>query len=326
MKVLFIGGTGNISSEVSKLAVMQGIDLFLLNRNKTSKSYQGTQSIAGDARNKELLASVVREHSFDCVVNWIAYDEEHIAEDIEVFQGYVGQYIFISSASTYQKVISQKKITEELSLENPYWEYSRKKIACEKLLLRAFSETGFPVTIVRPSHTYNVTIPLPVTSGYTGINRLKEGKPFVVHDEGKTLWTLTHAQDFARGFLGLIGLPEAIGEAYHITSDETLTWNKIVRITAEALGVEPKIIHIPAERIAEFIPSVGSGLLGDKRWPLCFDNSKIKKAVPGYKAKVAFAKGIRQTLAWYQMNPEYQIVNYDLDAQVDSLVAEFTTT
>jgi len=320
MKVLFIGGTGNISSAITELAIAQGMDLFLLHRNSTPPLHPGIQTIIGDAHDRDLLSSIAKEHFFDCVVNWVAYDVDHIIQDIEIFRDRVKQYIFISSASAYQKIPSQENISEKTPLENPYWEYSRKKIACEKSLLKAFHQMNFPATIVRPSHTYNTKVPLPVTSGYTGIYRLIKEKTFVIHDEGKSLWTLTHAQDFAKGFIGLMGRPETTGEAYHITSDEALTWNEIVQITAEALGVEPNIFHIPSETIAKFIPSVGPGLLGDKKWSLCFDNSKIKNIVPEYKATISFREGIIQTIDLYKKNLDYQIINHSLNAQVDHLI------
>ncbi len=238
MKVLFIGGSGIISSACSVLAVEQGIDLYLLNRGRTSHRPipMGTKVLYGDIRDRAAVAEMLADHTFDVVVDWVAFTPDHIATDLALFRGRAGQYIFISSASAYQKPPSRLPITEETPLDNPFWEYSRNKIACEAMLTAAHHDGDFPVTIVRPSHTYDRTL-LPLHGGYTIIDRIRRGKPLLIHGDGTSLWTLTHHRDFARAFLGLVGEPRSIGEAYHITSDEWLTWNEIARLLGEAVGV-----------------------------------------------------------------------------------------
>lgn len=259
MKVLFIGGTGLISQAVSPLAVDQGIELYLFNRGQRDEFVpEGAKVIKGDIRNPAEAALVLRDYEFDVVVDWIAFTPEHVQADIDLFTGKTKQYIFISSASAYQKPQRNYVITEETPLENPYWEYSRNKIACEQLLMEAYKANGFPVTIVRPSHTYgNTAIPAALTSGqhpWSLIDRIRRGLPLVIHGDGTSLWTLTHNSDFAKGFVGLLGHPEAIGEAIHITSDEVLNWNQIYAAIGQAAGVEPKVVHISTDFITAFSP------------------------------------------------------------------------
>lgn len=322
MKVLFIGGSGIISSACTALAVERGIDIYLLNRGQTSHRPlpASVKILAGDIRDAATTAEVLRGHTFDVVVDWIAFTPNHVDTDLALFKGRVGQYIFISSASAYQKPPARLPITEATPLENPYWEYSRNKIACEVALMVAHQEDGFPVTIVRPSHTYDRTL-LPFRGGYTIIDRIRRGKPILVHGDGTSLWTLTHHRDFARAFLGLVGESRAIGEPYHITSDEWLTWNEIARLLGQAAGVAATLAHVPSETVARFDADWGDSLLGDKSHCAIFDNSKIKGIVPGFAAEIPFAEGAREIVAWYDANPAEHRVDSFFDQQMDRIIA-----
>jgi len=321
MKVLYIGGSGIISSACSALAVEQGIDLYLLNRGRTETRPipAAAYVLTGDIRDPA-VADVLAGHTFDAVVDWIAFTPEHIATDLTLFRSRVGQYVFISSASAYQKPPARLPITEETPLDNPFWQYSRNKIACEEMLLAAYRDEGFPVTIIRPSHTYDRTL-LPFHGGYTILQRLLTGKPILVHGDGTSLWTLTHHRDFARAFLAVLGAPRALGEAYHITSDEWLTWNAITRLLGEAAGVEPRIVHVPSDAVARYDAGWGDSLLGDKAHCAIFDNSKIRSLLPGFAAEIPFAEGAREIVAWYAANPEYQRVDAAFDALNDRIIA-----
>jgi nucleoside-diphosphate-sugar epimerase len=322
LKVLFIGGTGIISSACSALAIERGIDLYLLNRGNAPRPVPtGATVLRGDIRDLESARSALSGQSFDVVVNWIAFTTEHVETDLELFRGRVGQYIFISSASAYQKPPLSVPITESTVLHNPVWDYSRAKIACEERLVRAYREEDFPATIVRPSHTYDQTL-LPMSGGYTTIDRMRQGKPVVVHGDGASLWTLTHHRDFARGFVGLLGNPQTIGEAFHITSDEVLTWDQIYRIFATAAGAPPPtLVHVPSEVIAVYDRRIGDGLLGDKAHCGVFDNSKIKRFVPDYMATIPLYLGAREVMAWYDADPARQKVNEAFDSLTETLIA-----
>jgi len=323
MKVLFIGGSGIISSACSALAVESGIDLFLLNRGQTSfrPIPAAAHVIHADIRDPAAAAEALRGQTFDAVVDWIAFTPDHVAADLALFRGRVGQFVFISSASAYQKPPQRLPITEETPLDNPFWQYSRNKIACEELLMAAYRDEGFPVTIVRPSHTYDATL-LPFHGGYTTLDRLRRGKPILIHDDGESLWTLTHHRDFARAFVPLLGEPRAIGQAYHITSDEVLTWNEIARLLGEAAGVTPNIIHVPSAVVAKYDEHFGDSLLGDKSHNTTFDNRKIRSIVPGFAAEIPFAEGAREIVAWYDAHPEAQRVNAEHDALLDRIIAD----
>jgi nucleoside-diphosphate-sugar epimerase len=305
MKVLFIGGTGNISVSVSKLAIERGFDLYLLNRGQHPARIDGAKTINADIKQPGQVEAALDGEFFDVVVNWIAYLEEDVERDLQLLSGKCGQYIFISSASAYQKPPTHPIITEGTPLANPHWQYSRNKIACEERLMRAYREDGFPAVIVRPSHTYDTRIPIAVGNwaSYVVPQRMLEGKPIVVHGDGSSLWVLTHSEDFALGFVGLLGNPQAVGNAFHITSDFVLTWNQIYEQIGDALGVKPDIVHIPSDLIAQVDPGTGAGLIGDKAWSVIFDNSKIKRFVPEYVATIPFNLGIRRTLAWFQAEP-----------------------
>ena len=323
MRVLFIGGTGVISSACSQLAVERGIDLYLLNRGNTSlrPAPQGAKIIHGDIRDPQMAREVLKERSFDAVVDFIAFTPEHIQTDLDLFKDCTGQYIFISSASAYQTPPASVPTSESTVLDNPYWLYSRNKIACEEMLVRAYREDKFPITIVRPSHTYDKTL-LPMDGGYTVVNRMRKGQPVFVYGDGTSLWTLTHHRDFAKGFVGLLGLPAAIGEAVQITSDEWLTWDQIFTITAHAAGVpQPQLVHIPSDLINAYYPNLGAGLIGDKSNSMIFDNSKIKRLVPDFRCTIPFARGVEEVMAWYDADPARQKVDDKYNQIEDDLIA-----
>lgn len=326
MKVLFIGGTGNISTSVSMLALESGIDLFHLNRGTSHLA--GVTSLQADIHDPASVKKVLKSHAWDCVVDWIAFQPADVERDYHLFQGKTKQFIFISSASAYQKPLLMPIITESTPLKNPFWSYSRNKIACEEVLMRHYRDEDFPVTIVRPSHTYRNIIPATLggSSEYTVIDRIRKGLPIVVHGDGTSLWTLTHADDFAKGFLGLIGNANAIGEAFHITSDEVLSWNRIHQILAETVSCEPHIVHVASDTIAEFADQAGfievrGSLLGDKSYPAMFDNSKIKRFVPSYKAEIPFVEGIKRTIEWFESDPKRMKINEKTNDLIDSIVA-----
>jgi nucleoside-diphosphate-sugar epimerase len=321
MQVLFIGGTGVISSACSRLAVAQGKELFLLNRGQTARPIpNGARVLYGDIRNQASVEEALGDLTFDVVVNWINFTPEQVQADIEFFQGRTGQYIFISSASAYQKPISGLPITESTPLYNPFWAYSRAKIAGEERLVRAYREAGFPMTIVRPSHTYDRTM-VPLLGHYTALDRMRRGKKVIVHGDGTSLWVLTHHEDFAKGFVGLLGNPHAIGQAVQITSDELLTWNQIYTLLAHAAGVEPQIVHVPSDLVARFDPEEGAGLLGDKAHSVIFDNSKIKRLVPGFVATIPFAQGAREIVAWHEADPARQVVDEGVNQLMERIIA-----
>jgi nucleoside-diphosphate-sugar epimerase len=325
VKVLFIGGTGNISRSVSLGCIERTIDLHLLRRGTRDVSIPGAKVIRADINKPDEFRSALESVHWDAVVDWIAFTTEDIERDIRLFQGRTDQFIFISSASVYQKPPVHPIITESTPLYNPFWEYSRNKIACEERLNRAYREDGFPITIVRPSHTYDTAIPLAIGAWneYTAIDRIKKGKPLIVHGDGTSLWTLTHAEDFAKGFIGLLGHPQAIGEAFHITSDESLTWDQIYQTVASAVGREPNLVHIASDFIADCDKSFMGGLIGDKANSVIFDNTKIKRIVPGFTATIPFHIGIRRTLAWFEADPGRQIIRQETNDLMDSIISAY---
>jgi nucleoside-diphosphate-sugar epimerase len=324
MKVLFIGGTGIISTTVSRQAIAAGFELYLLNRGIRGVNPSGSQSLTADVEHPEQLRTALQGLQFDVVVNWIAYTPQDIERDLALFKGSVSQYIFVSSASAYQKPPAHYLITEETPLVNPFWDYSREKIACEGRLMRAFTEEQFPVTIVRPSLTYDSNFPVAIGSeGYTIADRLKKGRPIIVHGDGSSLWVVTHAEDFGRGFLGLLGNPRALGHAFHITSDEVLTWNEIYRTIAEELGVEANLVHIPSDFIARVAPDLAGTLLGDKTWSVVFDNTKIKTFVPEFNAVIPFQAGIRRTVAWFDANETRRSVDGAVQDKMDRILSAY---
>lgn len=321
LKVLFIGGTGTISSACSPLALSRGIDLYLFNRGQSSRpTPEGAKVLTGDINSTESVKAAIGDLHFDAVVDWIGYVPEQIDRSLEVFRGRTRQYIYISSASAYQTPPANVPVTESAVLANPHWQYSRNKIACEERLIRAYREEGFPFTIVRPSHTYDRT-GFPFHGGWTVIDRMLKGQKVVVHGDGTSLWTLTHHADFAKGFVGLLGNARAVGETFHITSDETVTWNQIHEIYAGLLGVEAKIVHVPSTVIAAYDKGWGDGLLGDKTHSMVFDNSKIKRFVPDFQCTIPYSVGAREILDYYQANPERQKVNEGTNELFDRIIA-----
>jgi nucleoside-diphosphate-sugar epimerase len=326
MKVLFIGGTGIISSACSQLAIDRGIELFLLTRGKSPRLIpKGANVIQGDIREPQSVVKALANLCFDVVVDWVAFTPDQIETDIKLFQLNTSQYVFISSASAYQKPVGFLPITESTPLKNPFWEYSRNKIACEERLMHAYREKDFPVTIVRPSHTYDQTL-LPMHGRWTVMDRMLRGQKVIVHGDGTSLWTLTHHRDFAKGFIGLLGNPHAIGEAFTITSDESLTWNQIHETIASALGVQPHLVHIPSERIALYDQEWGDGLLGDKAFSVIFDNSKIKHLVPDFHATIPFAQGAREIVDWYMADPARREVNPTLNQMIDKMIDDYESS
>ena len=327
MKVLFIGGTGFISTAVSRLAVEKGIDLYHLNRGQHESTIAGVKRLTADIHQPETMRAALDNQQFDVVVDWIAFKPEDIERDLALFRGKVKQFIFISSASAYQKPSSYYIINESTPLYNPYWDYSRNKIACEDLLMAAYRQDGFPITIVRPSLTYDFNFPIAIGGWgcYTLADRMKKGLPIIVHGDGSSLWVVTHAEDFGRGFLGLVGNTQAIGHSFHITSDEVLTWNQIYETMADALGVKANMVHIASDFIARVAPDQGPGLLGDKACSAIFDNSKIKAFVPGFQAMIPFREGIRRTLAWFDADEKRRRVNDAVNQEMDQILAAYAS-
>lgn len=308
MKVLFIGGSGNISTSCARLAVEQGIELHIFNRGLRSVDLpESVRRIAGDCSDAAGMKQALAGHQFDAVVNFVVYDIDQAERDIQIFTGRTNQYVFISSATVYQKPPRHYIVKEDTPLGNPFWEYAQKKIAVEGVLMQVFHERGFPVTVVRPSFTYgDEWIPTSMSIDYTPVARMRKGLPLVVHGDGTSLWVMTHASDFAKGLVGLLGCRDAVGEAVHITSDEVLTWNQVYETIARVVGVEPSLVHIPSKFIARIHPQIGCGLLGDKAHSVVFDNSKIKRLVPGFRCSVPFEQGIATTIAYLDAHPEKQ--------------------
>ena len=330
MKVLFIGGTGLISSACSEAALQRNMDLYILNRGVSKKRpfLIGAKHLVGDVRADEAgISDLVAPHHFDVVVDWIAFTPEDIERDLRLFKGKTDQFIFISSASAYQKPPQHYIITEETPLENPYWQYSRDKIACEERLRQAYRQDGFPVTIVRPSLTYGPSqLPLCTNSWqkpYTIIDRMKRGQKIAIPGDGTSLWVFTWNADFAVGFLGLFGREDAIGEAFHITSDEVLTWNQAYEEVRRALDVELDVVHISSDLIAAYDEHALGSLIGDKVNSVVFDNSKIKRFVPEFDCKVSWAEGVRRVLAWFEAIPSRQTIDEEANQLWDKIFTEY---
>jgi nucleoside-diphosphate-sugar epimerase len=321
LKVLFIGGTGIISAAAAKLAVERGIDLSILNRGQTSKRAlpDGATSIHADIRDAAATREALGDKEFDVVVDFVAFTADHVRADIDLFSGRTGQYVFISSASAYQTPPRKLPITESTPLNNEFWAYSRAKIECEELLTAAHRESGFPATIVRPSHTYDRT-GVPFTGGWTVVDRMRRGKEVVVHGDGTSLWVLTHTDDFARAFVPLLGNSRAVGDAFQITSDDVLTWDQIHHIVARAAGTTARIVHMPSDVFAEVNPDWGPGLVGDKTHSVIFDNSKVKSLVPDYVATIPYEQGAREIIEWHDADPARKTVDPEADAYFDRLV------
>jgi nucleoside-diphosphate-sugar epimerase len=327
MKVLFVGGTGLISSACTRLAVERGVELFLLNRGSHPDRALGATLIVADLRDEAAVQQALAGHRFDAVVDWVAFTPDDIERDLRLYRDRTDQFVFISSASAYRKPLGDWLLREDSPLANPFWDYARNKIACEERLMRAFREDGFPVTIVRPSLTYGDTqVPLAVNSWerpFTAIARMRQGKPVIVPGDGTSLWTITHNSDFAKGFVGLLGRRQAVGQAFNIMSDEVLTWDEIYRQVAAAAGVEARIVHIASDFIAACLPEMRGTLLGDKAVSAVFDTTKIKRFVPDFQATTPFAEGIRRTVAWFDADPARQQVDAGMHARWDRLVAAY---
>ncbi len=319
MKVLFIGGTGVISTACTKLAVQQGIDLFLLNRGQTDKVVpDAVNTIVGDI-NDPAIHEILAGHTWDAVVDWIAFTPDQVQRDIDLFNGRTNQYIFISSASVYQTPPANLPVKESTLLDNPYWSYSRDKIACEDLLVEAYRDDKFPMTIVRPSHTYDPS-KIPLLGGYTTLHRMLQGQKVIVYGDGTSLWTLTHTRDFAKGFVPLLGNSRAIGDSFHITSEEWLNWNQIYELMGQAMDVEPRLVHVPSDLIAAYDAEIGAGLLGDKSNSMIFDNSKIKQLVPDFACTIPFSRGAKEIAAWYAADATRQEVDEELNALMNRIL------
>lgn len=324
MRVLFVGGTGIISSACASLAVELGMELHLLARGGSSAKRPPPPSAIlhhADVRNLSEAHVALSGLTFDAVVDFVAFTPEHIEVDLELFAHRTAQLVFISSASAYHKPVRSLPITESTPLHNPYWQYSRDKIACEERLMRAYKEHDVPVTIVRPSHTYDRTLlPFdPHGSGGTVLSRIDRGAPLIVHGDGTSLWTLTHHRDFAVGLVGLLGNRAALGEAFHITSDEQLPWNEVIENVARAAGKKANIVHVPSEVIARHHAGWGAGLLGDKAHSVIFDNSKIKRVVPAFRPQISFHQGAREIVAYHRAHPELCRPDPLIDGLMDQL-------
>ena len=326
MKVLFIGGTGTISMAISRLLLSQGHTLYLLNRGNRNTGLSGNLSeLKADINDEAAVSDLIRDLDFDVVADFIAFVPEQLKRDYRLFGGKTRQFIYISSASAYQKPLSDYRVSEGTPLANPYWEYSRNKIAGEDYLMRLYREEGFPVTIIRPSHTYDErSVPLGVhgkNGSYSVIQRMQEGRPVIIHGDGTSLWTLTHNSYFAMAFVGLMGNVHAIGEAVQITSDESLTWNQIYGIIADSLGVKLNAVHVSSE----FLDACGDydfagSLLGDKANTVVFDNNKLKRLVPGFTVTVRADQGIRDTIAYVLSHPECQRQDPEFDSWCDRVI------
>lgn len=331
MKILFIGGTGNISTACSRLALEKEYELYILNRgNRKRPELVDAKIIKADINDADKVREAIKGMYFDVVANFIAFKPEEVRRDIDLFGGNTGQYIFISSASAYQKPLTHPVVTESTPLKNPYWDYSRDKIACEDELTKAYREEDFPMTIVRPSLTYDTVIPVAIGSweDYTIIDRIKKGKPVIVHGDGNSLWTITHSDDFAIGFTGLLGHQQAIGHSFHITSDEVLTWNQIYDDVAAAAGMEANKVHISSHFICQAAESLGQewmwgNLLGDKAVSAIFDNTKIKTFVPEFKAVIPFKEGIRRTVQWFESDPARMVVEEETNKFMDTIIGKY---
>jgi len=331
MRALFIGGTGTISMAIiRRLAVETDWEVWLLNRgNRKAEVPDGIRQIVADIGNEAEVADLLKDMSFDTVCEFIGFTRDQVERDYRLFKGKTRQYIYISSASAYQTPPADYRITEGTALANPYWQYSRNKIACEEFLMEKYRTEGFPVTVVRPSHTYDErTVPLGV-HGNNGfwqvVKRMKEGKPVIIQGDGSSLWTMTWNGDFARGFIGLMGNRQAIGEAFQITSDETLTWNQIYQTIADALGVELHPVHVASDFLAETGKKYGydfeGGLLGDKSCSVVFDNRKLKRIVPDMRTEVSFCIGVRRSLKYVLAHPECQREDPEFDAYCDKVIS-----
>jgi nucleoside-diphosphate-sugar epimerase len=326
LRVLFIGGTGNISTAATRLLGESKVDITVLNRGQSEAPLpEGVRRIRADIRDGHAVSDALRGEEFDVVVDWLAYVPEHVEVDIELFGGRISHYVFISTAMVYRKPSPFFPLVEGAPLGNDHSQYARDKIACEERLRRAHEENGFPATIVRPSYTYGESwIPAALDGqDYTIVDRMLRGKKVIVPGDGESLWTMTHNTDFARALVPILGSAAAVGEAFHITSDEVLTWNQITEAIADAAGLEPDIVHIASDFVAAVAPEFEEGLLGDKAYSAVFDNSKLKRFVPGFEAAVPLAEGLARSLAWFDADPARKVVNAQRDALLDRIIGAY---
>jgi len=327
MKVLLIGGTGTISTDVTKLCVEKGWDITLINRGNRSSRLPDGMSVSQwvlDMNDEDAVRAKLDGAYFDVVANFINFKVDQVERDIRLFSGKTDQYIFVSTASVYQKPRSHYVVTESTPLSNPYWVYSREKIVCEERLMAEYRQNGFPITIVRPSHTYDqYKIPVSIHGGkgsWATLKRILEGKPVLVPGDGTSLWPLTHSKDFAKGFEGLMGNIQAMGESFHITTDEALTWNQIYKAIGRALGAEPKLAHVASDFIVACDPSYEGTLIGDKALSVVFDNSKLKRIVPDFTATIRFDQGARMAVEYYLNNPEAQVEDPEFERFTEAVI------
>ena len=327
MRVLFVGGTGIISTACTELALERGIEVVHLNRGSGAHPSPGVRTLVADVHDEKAAQGVLARQKFDAVVDFIAFGPEDIERDIRLFRDRTDHFLFISSASAYKKPLGYWLTSEDTPLSNPLWDYSRNKIAAEERCLRALREEAFPVTIVRPSHTYgDWSMPLALvswTQPYSAIARWRAGKANIVPGDGQTLWTITHNSDFAVGLVGLLGRRATVGHAFNIVSDEALTWDEIHRQTAAAAGVECRLVHIATDFLVACRPDVEGRLAGDASNTLVFDNGKIKKFVPDFRQSVPFSEGIKRTIAWFDADRTRQTVDTEMDAWLDRLIAAY---
>ena len=320
--ILYIGGTGTISAACVRRSVALGHEVAVLNRGSARRPIPSeVELIEADIRDASAVRAALGDRRFDVVAEFLAFTPDHIATDLELFEGRTGQYVFISSASAYEKPPRRLPVTESTPLRNPFWQYSRDKIACEDILVAAHRERGLPVTIVRPSHTYDERL-LPTLGGWTDIARMRAGRPVIVHGDGTSLWTITHSDDFAVAFTGLLANPAAIGEAFTVTGTHAPTWNQIYGWLAAAAGVDsPDIVHVASDTIAAFAPDLAPGLIGDKAHSMVFDVSKVTELVPDFRTTITFDEGARRILAYYDANPDAQRIDEGHDALFDRIAA-----
>jgi nucleoside-diphosphate-sugar epimerase len=323
MRLLFLGGTGIISAASVRLAAQRGHEVTVLNRGRTTSRElpPEVEGLTADVTDAAAVDRALGNREFDVVAQFRAYTPDQVQQDVDRFRGRTGQYVFISSASAYQKPPASVPVTESTPLKNPFWQYSRDKIACEDLLVAAYRDEDFPAVIVRPSHTYDDQV-LPTLGGWTDIARMRAGRPVVVHGDGTTQWTLTHSDDFAVGFVGLLGRPEAEGNAYTITGESAPTWDQVYTWLGRAAGAEPTLVHVASETIAKELPDKGPGLVGDKAHSMLFDTTKLRRLVPEFRTTIPYAEGARREIAWFDAHPEAQRVDEELDAAFDRLVEQ----
>lgn len=321
-RVLYLGGTGTISAACVRRSVAAGDDVSVLNRGTARRPLpEGVRAYIADARDPAAVREAIGDAEFDVVAEFLAFTPGHVQQDLDLFEGRMGQYVFISSASAYEKPPRRLPVTESTPLRNPFWRYSRDKIACEDLLVAARRERGLPLTIIRPSHTYDERL-LPTLGGWTDIERMRAGRPVIIHGDGTSLWTITHSDDFAVAFAGLLGNPAAIGDAFTITGSHAPTWNQIYGWLADAAGVRhPDFVHVASETIAAFDPELGPTLIGDKAHSVLFDNAKVTALVPEFRTTITFDEGARRIVAHYDAHPDEQRIDADRDAMFDRIAA-----